>query len=203
MDGDALTCGVGSQDVQACIAPAVPGGEPRPEVLVAGLQWDTGSQGAGADLDLTCVLLGPDGRLLDAVTPSRPRNENASVVHTGDSTTGAGAWDDERVFIFLDEIPPSVTTIMLVVACAAGQPIGIVPNASCHISDHETDRPLLHVPLSRVAAQPVHCIATLSRTGAGWQVAPGCPDDVDASEILQRVRMSSSNKAQTIARTHA
>lgn len=157
----------------------------RLEVLVAGLRWDTvdtGSARRGEDLDLLCVLLDRQRNVIDTVHPERVRNANASVVHTGDATTGSGSWDEERLFVFLDALPGEVATLLIVVASASGRQLSSMPNASCHISNHETDETLLEARLTGVVDTPAHCVAVVRRAQYGWQVLEGARDAAQAPD---------------------
>ena len=82
--------------------------EPKLNEIVMGLHWDPPEDGATADpadLDTLCVLFDAQGCVLEVIHPGHPRNEDSSVVHTGDSRTGASEWDDERIFVFLAALP--------------------------------------------------------------------------------------------------
>ena len=155
-------------------APA-PGDELKEVVM--GLNWDPlqpdTAGGAGPiDLDALCLALDEEGRMVDAVHPRRTRNANGSIVHTGDSATGASAWDDERIFVFLDALPPSVSTLEFAVSSATGQPLADVPGACCHISDRVSEREWIRVDLTAVGPHRACRVATLRRGLHGWRIAP-------------------------------
>ena len=76
--------------------------------IVMGLHWDPPQEGVATDpenLDALCVLYDEQRRMLEIIHPGHPRNANGSVIHTGDSRTGASEWDDERIFVFLEALP--------------------------------------------------------------------------------------------------
>ena len=181
----------GGQAGTAAGAPVVP-----IEILVAGLQWDRAEDENTHDLDLSCVLLGADGCVLDVVHPGRPRNDNGSVVHTGDATTGAGSWDDERVFIFPDALPASVATAMFVVATASGHTLADIRNASCHVSNHETEEVLLHVALEGGRRESARCVASLVRKDAGWRLLADCPPELDGEALMPHLAAAACSKWQ-------
>src|SRR5687767_7276576 len=65
-----------------------------PSEIVMGLHWDPPQEDAVAepdDLDALCVLLAAQGGVVEVIHPGHPRNLDGSVVHTGDSRTGASA----------------------------------------------------------------------------------------------------------------
>ncbi len=146
--------------------------------LVVGLRWDP-VEGAGApfdppaDLDVSCVSFDEHGKVVDIVHPGRPRNANNSVIHTGDSTTGAGKWDDESIFVFPEAVPVPVSSLTFVVAGVNGGSFGPVPRASCHVSDRITESERLRVELNDIGPGSVHCVATLYRSESGWKIHPG------------------------------
>jgi tellurium resistance protein TerZ len=146
--------------------------------LVVGLRWDPAENGRHAfdppvDLDVSCVLFDEDGRVVEIVHPRRPRNANNSVIHTGDSTTGAGRWDDESIFIFPEAVPEPVSSLTFVVAGVNGGSFDPVPRASCHVSDRVTESERLRVELNDIAPGSVHCVATLYRSESGWKIHSG------------------------------
>jgi tellurium resistance protein TerZ len=147
--------------------------------LVFGLYWDGPAEdampGDAADLDAWCLLLDAEGRILEAVHPARPRNDEGSVVHTGDSRTGAGAWDDERIFVFLAPLPRHVAALGFAVVSANGLPFERVRGASCHVSDPASDKALLQLDLTALGGATVHWAATLERHDAHWRVFTGHP----------------------------
>ena len=141
--------------------------------LVMGVQWDppqADDPGATADLDAICVLIGSDGTW-ECIHPTAQRGAAGSVIHTGDSKTGASIWDDERVFVFLDALPDSVNTVAFIVCSVSGQPFDRIRGARCHISDRQTEAPWLRVELTTLVGRTEHVVACLERTCRGWRLA--------------------------------
>ncbi len=145
--------------------------------IVMGLHWHPQERHAttgkeSANLDALCVLFDADGRVLEVIHPGHPRNANGSVVHTGDSPTGASEWDDERIFVFLEALPETVSTLAFVVTSPTGRAFGNVPGASCHVSDRVTERELLRFDLTALADHTAHYAATVYRGPTGWKISP-------------------------------
>lgn len=92
-----------------------------------------------------------------------------SVMHTGDSPTGASEWDDERIFVFLDALPDSVYALSFVVQSANGQAPGEVPGAYCHLSDRITEREWIRLDPAALGKHREYRVATLHRRAAGWE----------------------------------
>lgn len=142
--------------------------------IVMGLHWDPPQEGVSADpenLDALCVLYDEQRRVLEIIHPGHPRNANGSVIHTGDERTGASAWDDERIFVFLEALPAAVSTIAFVVASATGRAFSGIRGASCHVSDRVTEREWVRLELTTLGRYTAHCVATLHRGPAGWQIS--------------------------------
>lgn len=158
------------------------------KIVVFGLYWSApGEEGVredeeAADLDAWCLLLDDNDRVLEAIHPARPASADGSVVHTGDSRTGAGAWDDERVFVFLEPLPRHVAAVAFAAVSANGRPFGSVRGASCHVSDASTEAELVRVELSSLGARTEHCVAALRRSTAGWTLSTALPS-LDGLEL--------------------
>jgi tellurium resistance protein TerZ len=148
--------------------------------IVVGVYWTPSQEGrrAGgpADLDAICELRDADGRLVEMVGPGRLRSANDSVMHTGDSRTGASSWDDERIFVFLDAVPRHVESVVFTIASSSGEAFGNVPGAICHVSDTRTDERLLEVQLTTLGGATEHEVARLVRCGRAWRLT-SCPPD--------------------------
>ena len=142
--------------------------------IVMGLQWAIRADGITAvpdDLDALCVLFDEQRRVLEVIHPGHPRNASGSVVHTGDSQTGAGEWDDERIFIFLEGLPETVSAIALIVASITGRTFSEVRGASCHVSDRVTECAYARLELNALEGQTTCCVAALHRSPDGWKIS--------------------------------
>ncbi|OGA48914.1 MAG: hypothetical protein A3F74_18545 [Betaproteobacteria bacterium RIFCSPLOWO2_12_FULL_62_58] len=145
--------------------------------IVMGLHWHPQEPGASAgrgpaNLDALCVLFDQEGRVLEVIHPGHRSNANGSVLHTGDSPTGASEWDDERIFVFLEALPDSVSALAFVVESANGHVFSEIPGASCHVSDRVTEREWIRLDLTALGKRTEYRIATLRRRPAGWQISP-------------------------------
>lgn len=141
--------------------------------LVYGLHWAPASEtghgaAAPANLDAICELRDARGILLEVISPDRPSSIDGSVIHTGDSRTGASPWDDERVFVFLDVLPDRVSRVDFRVLSRDGRPLCEVPGASCHVSDYRTEDELISVQRTALPQATDFFVATLHRMPSGW-----------------------------------
>jgi tellurium resistance protein TerZ len=162
--------------------------EPEPKEIVMGLHWDPPEEGAQTDpddLDALCVLFDGQQRVLEVIHPGYPRNANESVIHTGDSRTGAGEWDDERIFVFLEALPKAVTALSFIVSSVKGRPLSDVLGASCHVSDHESEYRWIQLELSTLKECVAHCIGTVKRSPTGWNISTG--SQIVPRELLDEV----------------
>jgi stress response protein SCP2 len=141
--------------------------------IVMGLHWDPPEEGVGAvpeNLDALCVLLDEKRRVLEIIHPGHPRNATGSVIHTGDSNTGASEWDDERIFVFLEALPQEVHALAFVVVSVTGCVFDEIRGAYCHVSDRVTEREWVRQELTGLRGQTAHCMATLYRSPGGWTI---------------------------------
>lgn len=156
--------------------------ERLPSEVVLGLHWDpasAGPSGRPVDLDAICMLFGGDGTT-EMIHPGNPCGAAGSVVHTGDSRTGASPWDDERVFVFLDALPRTIDRIAFLVCSVTGQPFHEIRGARCHLSDRQTEVPWLHVDLTAYTGRTEQVVACLERSSIGWRLAQ--PDPGNSSQ---------------------
>lgn len=157
--------------------------------VVIGLRWDPPDHGKAAshlpvDLDVACVAFDEQSNIVDIVHPGHARNANDSVIHTGDSTTGVGAWDDERIFVFPAAVPETVAALTFVVVSVAGRAFNEIPRAICHVSDGTGERELLQVVLNDLGPLTLHSVATLCRSPGGWRICPGVRNEDGQSRIV-------------------
>ena len=154
--------------------------------IVMGLHWtppadDRRAGPEAANLDAVCILLDGDGRKLEVICPGHLKSANGSVAHTGDSRTGASAWDDERIFVFVDALPGYVDSLVLGVV-SHDRPFSDVAGASCHISDFRMEDELLRIPLTSLVTE--FCIATVQRCASGWIMRRRGPGGARLGDVL-------------------
>lgn len=177
-----------------------PGAMPDLKEVVMGLHWTPIEAGAAtepADLDALCVVFDAHKRVMDVVYANHPRNANGSVIHTGDSRTGASEWDDERIFVFLEALPEAISSIAFIVASVAGRPFSEVRGASCHISDHATDHEWIRLQLTDLGQHTALCVATLQRDPAGWRLSRDA-QAVNAALMAELLLLIGSGKGDAV-----
>lgn len=171
-----------------------------PKEIVMGLHWDPPDEGLTADpanLDALCILFDGQRCVLDVIHPGCPRNADGSVIHTGDSRTGASEWDDERIFVFLEALPQAVSALTFAVSSPTGRTFGQVRGASCHVSDRVTERELFRLEFAALGRHTAHCVATLRRGPMGWGISADAHPVTDerVQELLSEI-VNVKNKAR-------
>ena len=124
-----------------------------------GLGWDAPQTVGGHDydLDVSAILIGADGKILNgssdnfvyyglAPAPGAPfQHASGAVLHTGDNLTGAGDGDDEVLIVdtsILDTIAgcEEVSVIVTIhMATERGQNFGSIKNAKVRITPANAD----------------------------------------------------------------
>lgn len=112
--------------------------------FTVGLGWDSNSSSTGEsfDLDASVFLVGANGKIPNDnhfVYYNNLKSPDASVIHTGDNTTGDGDGDDEKIMIDLSKTSDDVNEISFVVtihhAETRKQNFGQVRNSFIRILD--------------------------------------------------------------------
>lgn len=169
--------------------------------IVMGVHWHPQRPRASRpppNLDAQCVMFDEQGCVLEVVHAGHLRNANGSIVHTGESRTGAGEWDDERIFVFLEALPDSVCALAFLVSSTSGHAFNEVQGATCHLSDRLTEREWLRLGLTTLGNSREHRIAMLRCGPAGWRMSIA-----EAPDPLQRLRAAPGNPRQGRRRSEA
>lgn len=96
----------------------------------AGLGWDTAK--GEVDLDVSAVMIGQDGKYIDAVYYNEPIKKG--IQHSGDSLTGAGGGDDETINVNFSGVSVEVQQIIFVINCyTAGKNFSMVADPYCRL----------------------------------------------------------------------
>jgi tellurium resistance protein TerZ len=174
-----------------CATDAVASGvEAESNEIVMGLHWDSPQDGAAAvaaNLDAVCVLFDRHGEVIELIHPRHPRGADDSVVHTGDSRSGRSAWDDVRIFVFLDALPVTVSSLAFVVMVASGRGFQEACGAYGHVSDPLSEREMVRVELAPRCGCSIVPLALVRRSEAGWRV--GADAQSVRGDLLERVRL--------------
>ncbi len=144
-------------------------GEVLNEIMV-GLGWDQAASSGGGlrglfksstpsvDCDASIIICGENGKTLpgdvkkSCIYFGNKKNDNGSIIHSGDNLTGAGDGDDEQINIKLSEIPSDVDKLVFVVniygAIKRKQHFGMIKNAFIRIVDKSNGSEFCHFNLT-------------------------------------------------------
>ncbi|MDH5722898.1 MAG: TerD family protein [Alphaproteobacteria bacterium] len=99
--------------------------DPTMSSIMVGVGWEQNAfEGDVLDVDVSCFLLGKNEKTRkdsDFIFYNNERDEDESVVHNGDSRTGAGDGDDESISIDLNKIPYEVVKVMFTFSIYKGE----------------------------------------------------------------------------------
>ncbi|MEK3911014.1 TerD family protein [Paenibacillus sp. FSL H7-0331] len=144
-----------------------------------GLGWDTNKYDGGTafDLDASVFTLNASGKAgseKDFIFYNNPKNENGSVVHTGDNKTGEGDGDDEQIKVDLAAVPANVEKISICItiheAQERNQNFGQVSNAYARIVNEESNEELIRYDLGEdFSVETAIVVAELYRNNGEWK----------------------------------
>ncbi len=147
--------------------------------IVMGLGWDAikkkglfgfGAKSESVDLDASCLLFDESGKAVDAVWFRQLKSQDGSIVHTGDSRTGAGDGDDEQIIVDLSRVPPQVKSLVFTVNSFTGQNFSQVENAYCRIVNAADQKEVARYDLSVQGAHTAQIMAKLYRHNNEWKM---------------------------------
>ncbi len=111
--------------------------QPIPEKVTFGLAWDI-TNGRNVDLDASAILLNANYDEVDIVYFRKLISNDMAIFHGGDEREGDEIGDDEKIFLYLNRVNPSVSYIAFVINSFSGQELDDVSRASCHLFDSNT-----------------------------------------------------------------
>lgn len=159
--------------------------EARQRVL-CGLSWDPlqddpelmeklknlGRNVESYDLDLACMVFDENGEIVDGVSanPEENMDQSGHIYHSGDSTDGDGANDDETISLELKNLPDYVHHVIFVAEIQSMHTFSDVLNPAIRIADGKTDNSQLSVSMSRPdkGVANGYVFARIYREGSGW-----------------------------------
>lgn len=92
---------------------------PPKSSIIAGVSWDeivsSNNQNVKikdeADLDLSCIALNTQNKIVDRIFWGKLQGANDAIVHSGDNESGEGAGDDEQITVNLAKVPSNISSI--------------------------------------------------------------------------------------------
>ncbi|HBY19777.1 MAG: stress protein [Clostridiales bacterium GWE2_32_10] len=155
-----------------------------------------GAQSQQVDCDASAILCNANSKITekgDVVYFGNLTHKTGAVKHMGDNLTGAGAGDDEQIFVNLPDMPSSYDKVVFVVniyqAVQRKQHFGMIQNAFIRIVDADTNTELCKFNLSENYDNMTAMIfGEIYRYQNDWKFnAMGQPTtDPGLSEVIQR-----------------
>lgn len=155
--------------------------------VFVGLGWDAADSGRRGlfggrktveiDLDASAVLLDANKNVVDTVWYSRLVSGDGSIRHGGDNLTGEGDGDDERIYVNLNEVHPSVQTIVFVISSYSRQTFDMIKNVYARVVDASAgETEVVRYDLAEQGNHTAKVVAKVYRAGNGWTIeALGIP----------------------------
>ncbi len=110
-------------------------GAPALRTVTMGLGWDPVGRGKDVDLDASVIAFDEWGKDVDKIWYGNLTGLKGAIKHSGDNLTGQGDGDDEVITLQLDQVPPSVQTLVFTVNSFTQQKFTEVKNAYCRLLD--------------------------------------------------------------------
>tara|TARA_B100000749_G_C18436776_1_gene470425 strand:+ start:1271 stop:1897 length:627 start_codon:yes stop_codon:yes gene_type:complete len=121
------------------------------------------------DLDASCVTMDENGTILETVYFGNLKNNNQSIVHTGDNRTGDGDGDDEQIRVDLDSLPANVKTVVFTVNAFCGVTFNDVHNSYCRLLDNN-GKEIVKFPMDSSGNHTAMIMAKVVRQANGdWE----------------------------------
>jgi stress response protein SCP2 len=143
-------------------------GAPPLRRVAMGLGWDPARGGPSIDLDASAIVVGSNGRKIDAVWFMSKSAFRGALAHSGDNLTGHGEGDDETITVDLAALPADAAAIVFVVNSFQGQRFTEVASAYCRLLDLETGSELVRFDLTDSEPRTGVVMSVLRRAGAAW-----------------------------------
>mmetsp|Transcript_59344 Transcript_59344/g.193566 ORF Transcript_59344/g.193566 Transcript_59344/m.193566 type:complete len:390 (-) Transcript_59344:568-1737(-) len=134
--------------------------------ITVGLGWDTDC--GECDLDVSAVLMGSDGKEVEAVFFGRPESIEHGIQHTGDNLTGQGEGDDEQISVDLKRIGGKIQQVVFCVNIyTQGRTFAQVSNPFCRVVDNSSGAELCRYSLRDAGNDNALIIARIAREAGG------------------------------------
>jgi tellurium resistance protein TerD len=146
--------------------------------VIVGLGWDPrATDGAEFDLDGSAFLLRADGKVRgdsDFIFYNNLKSTDGSVTHSGDSRSGEGEGDDERVVVDLSKVPAEIERLAVSVtiheAEQRNQNFGMVSRAYIRCLNADGEKEIARYDLSEDGSTETAMIfGELYRAGSEWK----------------------------------
>lgn len=118
-----------------------------PERVVFGLAWDV-TNGTNIDLDASAICLDHSRNPVDIIFFRKLKSDDGAIIHGGDEREGDEVGDDEKMYLYLSRMNPSISQVIFTINSFSGQELDDISKASCHLFDYETNRDIARYTLT-------------------------------------------------------
>jgi tellurium resistance protein TerZ len=108
--------------------------QPVPQKVTFGLAWDV-TNGVKIDLDASAICLNSSLDVVDVISFKKLKSDDGAILHGGDEREGDEIGDDEKMYLYLSRMNPSIAHVGFVINSYSGQELDDVSKASCHLFD--------------------------------------------------------------------
>mmetsp|Transcript_30938 Transcript_30938/g.82395 ORF Transcript_30938/g.82395 Transcript_30938/m.82395 type:complete len:450 (-) Transcript_30938:69-1418(-) len=168
--------------------------------ITIGLGWDTDC--GECDLDASAVLMGSDGKEVEAVFFGRLESIEHGIQHTGDNLTGEGEGDDEQILVDLKRIGGKIQQVVFCVNIyTQRKTFAQVSNPFCRVVDSSSGAELCRYALRDAGSDNDLIIARIAREAGGrWGFhALGLPSRGSMyKDSLPQIRQACQLKTATL-----
>jgi tellurium resistance protein TerD len=157
--------------------------DPALRNIMVAVGWDSNAFGSDVvDVDVSVFLLNHKDMTRvneDFIFYNNPEALDGSVVHGGDSLTGAGDGDDESILIDLHGLPFDISRAVFVCSIYKGaerdQGLGLIRNSYIRLVNRSNNHEILRFNLDEHFAgqfDTAAIIASINREGPKWHFTP-------------------------------
>ena len=118
-----------------------------PQRVVFGLAWDV-TNGVNIDLDASAICLDRSLNVVDIISFKKLKSDDRAIIHGGDEREGYEVGDDEKIYLYLSRLNPSISQVVFTINSYSGQELDDISKASCHLFDYETNMDIARYTLT-------------------------------------------------------
>ena len=139
--------------------------------MFGGGESTSSNGGEAIDLDASIGMFDASGSLEDKVwfSQKKSKDDNKSIRHSGDNTTGQGEGDDEQIRADLSAIPANIQSLVVVITSYTGQTFNQIANAFCRMVDDKTGEEVFNFNLSEKGNNTAMIMLSVYRSGNNWE----------------------------------
>merc|ERR1712045_255542 len=125
--------------------------------------------GVNIDLDASAICLDRSLNVVDIISFKKLKSDDRAIIHGGDEREGDEVGDDEKIYISLSKLKPTVYHVVFTINSFSGQELDDVAKASCHLFDYETNMDIARYTLTNNKELDKHTGLTLASCYRGHE----------------------------------